>query len=75
MYNAHLEVVHESIAALPALDKPSTRDEEASVDFVVLGDRKNGKTGDLSRAEQSALQRRVSDTFLAEEVTDILSCI
>ncbi|KAJ3562418.1 hypothetical protein NP233_g9586 [Leucocoprinus birnbaumii] len=59
MYNAHLEVVHESIAALPAMDKPSTRDEETPVEFVVLGDRKNGKSGGMSRAEQTALQRRL----------------
>lgn len=59
MYNAHLEVVHESIAAFSTLDKPSTREEEAALEFVVLGDRKKGMIGGMSRAEQIALQRRV----------------
>ncbi|KAF5351610.1 hypothetical protein D9756_007497 [Leucocoprinus leucothites] len=59
MYNAHLEVVHENIAALSAMDKPSTRDDEAPIEFVVLRDRKKGKDSGMSRAEQMALQRRL----------------
>lgn len=60
LYNAHLEVVHESIATLPAADKPSTRDDEAPVDFVVLGNRKKGSGVVMSSAEQMAFQRRVN---------------
>ncbi|KAF9453962.1 AAA-domain-containing protein [Macrolepiota fuliginosa MF-IS2] len=56
IYNAHLEVVHESIAALPALDKPSTRDEETPVEFAIIGDKDNSG---MSRAQQMALQRRL----------------
>ncbi|KXN87354.1 Peroxisome biosynthesis protein PAS1 [Leucoagaricus sp. SymC.cos] len=59
LYNAHLEVVHDSIAALPALDKPSTRDDEVPIEFVVLGDRRKEDTSIMSRAEQMALQRRL----------------
>ncbi|XP_006460876.1 hypothetical protein AGABI2DRAFT_150706 [Agaricus bisporus var. bisporus H97] len=58
LYNAHLEVVHESIASLSPSDKPSTRDDETPIDFVVLGDKRKGKDNVMSRAEQVALQRR-----------------
>jgi len=58
MYNAHLEVVHENIVTAPALDKPSTRDE-VPVEFVVLRGRKKDQNISMSRAEQTALQRRV----------------
>lgn len=60
LYNAHLEVVHESIAALSALDRPSTRDDEASIEFAVIGNNKKGNDNVMSRAERTALQRRVS---------------
>ncbi|EKM80755.1 hypothetical protein AGABI1DRAFT_105706 [Agaricus bisporus var. burnettii JB137-S8] len=59
LYNAHLEVVHESIASLSPSDKPSTRDDETPIDFVVLGDKRKGKDNVMSRAEQVALQRRL----------------
>lgn len=63
MYNAQLEVVHESIAKVPASDKLSTRDDEVPVEFVVLRDRKKGQNTSLSRAEQTALQKRVRTDY------------
>ena len=50
LYNAHLEVVHESIASLPLSDKPSTRDDETPIDFVVLGDVRGRFVGEAVRA-------------------------
>ena len=59
MYNAHLEVVHENIAKVPALNKLSIHDDEVPVEFVVLRNRKKGQNTSLSRTEQTALQKRV----------------
>jgi hypothetical protein len=72
LYNAHLEVVHESIASLPPSDKPSTRDDETPIDFVVLGGKKNGKDNVMSKADQVSLQRRVGHDFLYQYITPYL---
>jgi hypothetical protein len=52
--------VHESIAALLPSDKPSTRDDDTPIDFVVLGGKNDGKDSVMSKADQVSLQRRVS---------------
>lgn len=58
VYNAHLEVVHTSIASDPILDaKPSGAGDDEEVQYIALGGEK-GK-GAVSRAEESAIQRRV----------------
>jgi peroxin-1 len=57
VYNAHLEVVHSSIAANPGLERTTTS-EGKPIEYVVLGG-PEGKSI-VSRAEESALQRRVS---------------
>lgn len=57
IYNAHLEVVHSSIATEPALKSKMTS-EEQPVEYTAFG----GSTANsvLSRAEDLAIQRRVS---------------
>jgi peroxin-1 len=57
VYNAHLEVVHSSIAANPGLERTTTS-EGKPIEYVVLGG-PEGKSI-VSRAEESAFQRRVS---------------
>lgn len=50
---------------MPALDKPSTRDDEASLEYVTIKGGKVEKANETSRATQMALQRRVSpNTFV-----------
>ena len=56
LYNAHLEAVHESIARGPAVERSSAADDEASVEYKIIG---GTGAGVASRAEQMALQRRV----------------
>ncbi|KAJ6495661.1 P-loop containing nucleoside triphosphate hydrolase protein [Mycena vitilis] len=54
LYNAHLEVVHSSIAGLE--DRASTREEDAPVQFTVIG---GSQTKVTSKADEMALQRRL----------------
>jgi peroxin-1 len=54
VYNAHLEVVHSSIAAD---SKVTTTGEEEPIEYLVLGGG-NGKSV-TTRAEESSFQRRV----------------
>ncbi|KAI5828762.1 AAA-domain-containing protein [Schizophyllum commune Tattone D] len=56
LYNAHLEAVHESIARGPAVERSSAADDEASVEYKIIG---GTGAGVASRAEQMALQRRL----------------
>ncbi|KAL1696033.1 P-loop containing nucleoside triphosphate hydrolase protein [Schizophyllum commune] len=56
LYNAHLEAVHESISRGPAVERSSAANDEASVEYKIIGG--NG-AGVASRAEQMALQRRL----------------
>ncbi|KAL0956260.1 hypothetical protein HGRIS_002414 [Hohenbuehelia grisea] len=56
LYNAHLEVIHASIAALPVADVPSNR-EEKPIPYVIAGGPHNAAT--TSRATEMALQRRL----------------
>lgn len=57
LYNAHLEVVHASIAAIPTTEPRSPEDKEMPIVYTTLGD-PAGKTV-TSKAEQMALQQRV----------------
>lgn len=64
VYNAHLEVIHDTISTLPSSEGSTTAGAASGADgsdpvkYTVLG----GQSGDrrvLSRAEESAFQRRV----------------
>lgn len=64
VYNAHLEVIHDTISAFPSSEGSTTAGTASGaegtepVKYTVLG----GQSGDrrvLSRAEESAFQRRV----------------
>lgn len=57
LYNAHLEVVHSSIAATPLDGPTATREDDAPVQFTVIGGPKSNKV--TSKADEMALQRRV----------------
>ncbi|KAJ7690688.1 P-loop containing nucleoside triphosphate hydrolase protein [Mycena rosella] len=56
LYNAHLEVVHSSIAATPLDDPASTREEDVPVQFTIIGGAQTTKVA--SKADEMALQRR-----------------
>jgi hypothetical protein len=56
IYNAHLEVVHSSIAENPKLGKTAAS-EEQPIEYVILGGPEDKSV--VSRAEESAIQRRV----------------
>ncbi|KAJ7497026.1 P-loop containing nucleoside triphosphate hydrolase protein [Mycena latifolia] len=57
LYNAHLEVVHSSITAVPLDGPASTREEDAPVQFTIIGGTQTGKV--TSKADEMALQRRL----------------
>ncbi|KAF7362140.1 putative peroxisomal biogenesis AAA ATPase pex1 [Mycena venus] len=57
LYNAHLEVVHSSIASTPLDERPSTRDEDTPIQFTVIGG--GSQTKVTSKADEMALQRRL----------------
>ncbi|KAJ7936760.1 P-loop containing nucleoside triphosphate hydrolase protein, partial [Mycena leptocephala] len=57
LYNAHLEVVHSSIAGSSLDDRPSTREEDAPVQFTVIG---GSQAKVISKADEMALQRRAT---------------
>jgi peroxin-1 len=57
VYNAHLEVVHSSIASDTGLEKTESL-EERPIEYVILGGREGKSVA--SRAEESAIQRRVN---------------
>lgn len=60
VYNAHLQVVHSSIAAESGIDIKGSGADEEEIEYVALG---GGKKGIVSRAEQSTIQRRVCHLF------------
>ncbi|KAJ7125012.1 P-loop containing nucleoside triphosphate hydrolase protein [Mycena epipterygia] len=57
LYNAHLEVVHSSIATTPLDGPAATREDDAPVQFTVIGGPKANKVA--SKADEMALQRRL----------------
>ncbi|KAF9238473.1 P-loop containing nucleoside triphosphate hydrolase protein [Melanogaster broomeanus] len=57
VYNAHLQVVHASIDAMPTTSRSAQLDEEKRIEYVVLGGTGENKT--LSRAEESVVQKRL----------------
>lgn len=66
VYNAHLQVVHASI------DETSTRQsgqEEKRIRYVTLG--ATGEQNILSRAEESAMQKRVRVDALFSKSADV----
>ena len=76
VYNAHLEVVHDAISALPpdasAKAHNGAGESATDVQYTVLG----GQAGDgrvMSRAEESAFQRRVRICLHASPQRDALS--
>ena len=79
VYNAHLEVVHDAIAALPPAGAPNgaaapnaTNGDGPEVRYTVLGG--EADEGQVrSRAEEAAFQRRVEDLMaeFAEAITRV----
>ncbi|KAI1787498.1 AAA-domain-containing protein [Ganoderma leucocontextum] len=72
VYNAHLEVVHDTIAHHPAADSSSKPNGVGSEDaepirYTALGSESQGRV--LSRAEESAFQRRLQ-RIMAETPVD-----
>jgi len=61
LYNAHLEVVHASIAGIQTADQSASRAEETLVEYTTLGD--PAEKSVTSKAEEIALQRRVIVPF------------
>ncbi|PCH34751.1 AAA-domain-containing protein [Wolfiporia cocos MD-104 SS10] len=80
VYNAHLEVVHDTIAAHPGNagaaaqnGRSSGAGEEAPLEYTVLGGPDAVQKRVLSRAEEAAFQRRLNTMLnksVAESVTD-----
>lgn len=68
VYNAHLQVIHAFIDATPS--KRSGKEEERQIQYVTLGG--TGEQKILSRAEDSAMQKRVCefDALLSKQ-TDV----
>ncbi len=59
MYNAHLDVIHSFIAEAAPSDGPTSKNvDESPVKYTTIGASKDKIV--LSRAEEMALQRRVS---------------
>lgn len=58
LYNAHLDVVHSSIAHLPSMTSISSKVEDKPIEYITIGN--TPKQPVLSKAEEAALQRRVS---------------
>ncbi|KAJ7188574.1 P-loop containing nucleoside triphosphate hydrolase protein [Mycena filopes] len=56
LYNAHLEVVHSSIAGTALDGGPLKREDEVPVQFTVIG---GSKTKVTSKADEMAMQRRL----------------
>ena len=58
LYNAHLDVIHSSIAHLPSMTSLSNQVDDKPVEYITFGNAP--KQPALSKAEEAALQRRVS---------------
>ena len=58
LYNAHLDVIHSSIARLPSMTSVSNQVDDKPIEYITFGNAPN-QPG-LSKAEEAALQRRVS---------------
>lgn len=72
MYNAHLDVIHSSIAEATPSDGPTSTNkvDEAPVKYTTIGAAKDKIV--LSRAEEMALQRRVSAHSICVGAFDVL---
>ena len=64
VYNAHLKAVHESIPAPQPGEMVTSHDDEKPIEYIVFGGPEESSTGIKSRAEEQALQQRVSGRFL-----------
>ncbi|KAJ7128978.1 P-loop containing nucleoside triphosphate hydrolase protein [Mycena crocata] len=71
LYNAHLEVVHSSITGFPLEDHASPRDDDAPVQFAVVGGSQTSKVA--SKADEMALQRRVMPPIPTSSCPHLLS--
>jgi peroxin-1 len=58
LYNAHLDAIHSSIAHLPSMTSVSSEVEDKPIEYITFGNAP--KQPALSKAEEAALQRRVS---------------
>lgn len=57
LYNAHLDLIHSSTAQLPSTSVPNQINDKP-IEYITLGNPPNQPA--LSKAEEAALQRRVS---------------
>ncbi|THU89378.1 AAA-domain-containing protein [Dendrothele bispora CBS 962.96] len=64
LYNAHLEVVNESIAASASPEKSTSTDKEVPVQYTTIGTLSKAAR---SKAEEAALQRRVRQIQAASQ--------
>lgn len=58
LYNAHLDVVHSSIAHLQSMASVSSQVGDKAIEYITFGNAPSQPA--LSKAEEAALQRRVS---------------
>ena len=58
LYNAHLDVIHSTIAHLPSTTSVSNQVDDKPIEYITFGNA--SKQPVLSKAEEAALQRRVS---------------
>lgn len=60
LYNAHLDVIHASIADTPAETLNPGQTDDTSIQYVTLGG--SAERSVLSKAEEMAIQRRASES-------------
>jgi len=58
LYNAHLDVIHSSVAQMPLTTSISNQVDDKPINYITFGNAPNQPA--LSKAEEAALQRRVS---------------
>lgn len=58
LYNAHLDVIHSSIARLPSMTSVSNQVDNKPIEYITFANAPNQPS--LSKAEEAALQSRVS---------------
>ena len=74
LYNAHLDVIHSSIAHLPSMTSVSNQVDDKLIEYITFGNAPSQPA--LSKAEEAALQRRVSSRQTCfPTISDPSSCI
>jgi SpoVK/Ycf46/Vps4 family AAA+-type ATPase len=74
LYNAHLDVIHSSIAHLSSVTSVSNQVDDKPIEYITFGNTPNQPS--LSKAEEAALQSRVSSRWTCfSMISDPSSCI